>query len=129
MAVALRARILGMHRAGDLLGRVSAKIRDDRAPLAWLASSWPRIVGETIAAHTRPLRFQNGCLEITADAKVWRRQLECLIRDFCSQINQAWGGVLVREVKFAAKPVSGATRRVLPYELDNDHTPFVRRRK
>lgn len=130
-----------MDRAGDILGRVARRLQHSQAPIAWLASSWPRIVGKTVAAHTRPLRCQNGCLEISADGKVWQRQLESMSRDFCSQINRAWGGTLVREVKFAsAKNAAAAsssslaspaatTRRTIPHELDNDHLPFIRRRK
>lgn len=140
-----------MEKAADFLGRVARKMRRPEAPIAWLASSWPRIVGTTIAAHTCPTRCQNGCLEISADGKAWQRQLESMTRDFCAQINRAWGSTLVREIKFTpvkdrpaaapgappsgAKPSDAAhagaksARRSIPYELDNDHTPFIRRRK
>lgn len=138
-----------MEKAAELLGRVVRKMRRPEAPIAWLVSSWPRIVGTTIAAHTRPARCQDGCLEISADGKTWQRQLESMTRDFCTQINRAWGSTLVREVKFTpakersapgasasgAKPSDAAAngartgRRSVPYELDNDHTPFIRRRK
>jgi hypothetical protein len=41
-------------------------------------------------------------------------------------VNKAWGSTLVREVKFvAAKPGP----RHISRELDNEHTPFIRRRK
>jgi len=158
-----------MDKAGDLLGRVARKLKHPEAPLAWLSSSWPQIVGKTLAAHTHPLRCEKGCLEVSADAKPWQRQLEHMTRDFCDRINHAWGSTLIREVKFVAKkrypaasdshrPASGANSaspatapsarasdsrpnraftpsrsddnpRRLPYELDNDHTPFIRRRK
>lgn len=148
-----------MDRAADLLGRVARRIKRPEAPAVWLASSWSRIVGKTIAAHTHPTRCQNGCLEIATDGQVWQRQLESMTRDFCAQINRAWGSVLVREVKFAAarsRPADGSgatgagaknrladasasvgagasTPRSVPrsiaYELDNDHIPFIRRRK
>jgi predicted nucleic acid-binding Zn ribbon protein len=133
-----------MDRAADLLGRVARKIKRPEASMVWLASSWSRIVGKTIAAHTRPLRCQNGCLEIAADGKVWQRQLESMSRDFCAQINRAWGSILVREVKFATAKNRPAARagsaaagpstpasvsRSIAYELDNDHIPFIRRRK
>ena len=140
-----------MEKAAELLGRVARKMRRPEAPIAWLVSSWPRIVGTTIAAHTRPARCHDGCLEISADGKTWQHQLESMTRDFCAQINRAWGSTLVREVKFtpakdrsaavtnasassarpsdAAAPGTQAGRRSIPYELDNDHTPFIRRRK
>ena len=46
--------------------------------------------------------------------------------EFSARVNQAWGGRLVREIKFvAAKP--GPKR--IPRELDNEHTPFIRKRR
>ncbi|HUJ29645.1 MAG TPA: DUF721 domain-containing protein [Candidatus Acidoferrum sp.] len=115
-----------MKKAGDILGRVVRKLDRPEAALAWLSSSWPRIVGKALAAHTRPLRCEKGHLEITADSKAWQKQLEHMTQDFVARINQAWGGNLIREVKFV--PAKPGPKRI-PYELDNEHTPFVRRRK
>ena len=47
-------------------------------------------------------------------------------RELCGRINQAWGGSLVREVKLAA--ASPGPKR-LPREADNEHIPFIRRRR
>ncbi len=119
-------RATSMERAGDFLGRVVRRLDRPDAALAWLTSSWPTVVGKTLAAHTRPVRCQGGCLEVSADGKGWRKQLESMKREFCARVNEAWGGNLVREIKFvAAKP---GPKRV-PREFDNEHTPFVRRRK
>jgi len=115
-----------MERAGEFLGNVVRKFRRPEVSLAWLSGSWATIVGKTLAAHTRPIRYQDGCLEVAADGKGWRMQLESMKREFCGRVNQAWGENLVREIKFvAAKP---GPKRV-PREFDNEHTPFVRRRK
>jgi predicted nucleic acid-binding Zn ribbon protein len=115
-----------MERAGEFLGRVVRRLERPEAAIAWLAGAWPAIVGHALAAHTRPVECQGGCLQVTADARAWRAQLEPMAREFCGRINQAWGGHLVREVRFvAAKP--GPQR--IPREFDNEHTPFVRRRK
>jgi hypothetical protein len=47
-------------------------------------------------------------------------------REFRARVNEAWGANLIREIRFvAAKP---GPKRV-PREFDNEHTPFVRRRK
>lgn len=111
------------------------------ATIAWLASAWPTIVGKMLAAHTRPLHCEKGRLEIAADRKDWKSQLEPMTKEFCARINQAWGGKLVTEIKFigttraamksgdvksdGAKPgVKRASR-----ESDNEHLPFIRRRK
>lgn len=123
-----------MNKASDILGRVARKMNRPEAALAWLSSSWPQIVGKTLAGHTRPLRCENGRLDVAADAKAWQKQLEHMTRDFCVRINQAWGSDLIREVKFVARKrnpdgAAGSAPKRIPYELDNDHTPFIRRRR
>lgn len=95
--------------------------------LAWLVAAWPEIAGAALAAHTRPVRCVKQCLEISADGKNWRKQLEGMTREFCERINQAWGAALVREIRFVdAKP--GGAGPLSPSE-DNAHTPFIRRGK
>jgi predicted nucleic acid-binding Zn ribbon protein len=115
-----------MERAGEFLGRIARRLDRPEAAFAWLAGAWPSIVGQTLAAHTRPMRCQSGCLEIAVDTKVWKQQLDAVKRVFCERVNCAWGGNLVREVKFlTAKP--GPKR--ISHEADNDHIPFIRRRR
>jgi predicted nucleic acid-binding Zn ribbon protein len=126
-----------MHKAGDLLGGAVRRMKRPEATIAWLSSSWPSIVGKMLASHTRPLRCENGCLEVAADRKDWKNQLEPMTREFCERINQAWGGKLVREVKFVATPrsISKSNNGAKPgpkqavRETDNEHLPFIRRRK
>ena len=112
-----------MERAGNFLGNTFRKMKRPEAAIAWLSAVWPSVVGSTLAAHTRPVRCSHGRLEISADAKPWRRQIEGLSVEFSAQVNKAWGSTLVREVKFVA---SQAELRHVSKELDNNHTPFVR---
>ncbi|MGB0034045.1 MAG: DUF721 domain-containing protein [Candidatus Acidiferrales bacterium] len=112
-----------MQKAGEILGKALKGLKRSDAAFAWLAARWPSIVGKMLAAHTRPIRCESGRLEIAVDGKAWQKQLEAIEREFCARVNQAWGGNLVRQVKFITKP---GPKRV-PRELDNDHTPFVRR--
>jgi predicted nucleic acid-binding Zn ribbon protein len=114
-----------MHKAGQVLGGALRRLHRPEAALAWLESTWPKIVGKALAARTRPLRCTGGCLEIAADNKAWRKQLEDMKREFCARINEAWGGHLIREVKFVAKPGP----KHISHELNNEHTPFIRRGK
>jgi predicted nucleic acid-binding Zn ribbon protein len=113
-----------MERAGHLLGRTLRRLDRPEAALAWLSSSWPQIVGKALAARTRPIRCENGRLEIAAEGKAWQKQLESMKSEFRARINQAWGGNLIRDIKFTVKPGPKRSR-----ELDNEHTPFIRRRK
>jgi predicted nucleic acid-binding Zn ribbon protein len=114
-----------MERAGDFLGKVVRRLDRPEAALAWLASTWLAVVGQPLAAHTRPVRCDAHCLELTADAPAWQKQIEHMNRELCARINQAWGAILVREVKFVpAKPSPGRIR----HEADNEYIPFIRRR-
>lgn len=115
-----------MEKAGQILGNALRQLNRPEAALAWLKTAWPSIVGPALAAHTRPVRSANGRLELLADSKIWQRQLESMQRELCNCVNRSWGAALVHEVAFLdAKP--GSAR--LPHEADNDHTPFIRRRR
>jgi len=115
-----------MKRAAELIGPALRRLKRPEAALSWLAAAWPQIVGTALAARTRPLRCDQACLEISINGKAWKKELEDLKPQFTARVNQAWGGILVREIKFvSAKP--GPHR--FPRELDNAHTPFIRRKK
>ena len=115
-----------MERAGEFLGKTLRRLDRPEVAVAWLASAWPTVVGKTLAAHTRPVRCGGGCLELAADNKAWRKQLETMKRELCGRINQAWGGKLVSDVKF----VSGRPGlKRIAREADNDHIPFIRRKR
>jgi predicted nucleic acid-binding Zn ribbon protein len=115
-----------MERAGEFLARVVRRLERPEAALAWLTAAWPSVVGKPLAAHTKPVRCEQGCLEVATDGKAWQKQLDAMTREFCARINQAWGGNLVREVKFLE--ARGSSERIR-HELDNEHTPFIRRNK
>ncbi|HTR47121.1 MAG TPA: DUF721 domain-containing protein [Verrucomicrobiae bacterium] len=115
-----------MERAGEFLGKALRRLDRPEAALAWLLGRWPSIVGKALAAHTRPQKCASGRLELATTGKAWQQQLESMKREICARVNEAWGGHLVREVKLvAAKPGPKRT----PRESDNEHTPFIRRRR
>jgi predicted nucleic acid-binding Zn ribbon protein len=115
-----------MDKVTHLLAPTLRQLKRPEAALAWLNSSWATVVGKALAGHIRPMSCQNGCLEIAADSKAWQQQLAEIEREFCERINCAWGGNLVTQVKFIAK--KPGVKRV-PREIDNEHTPFVRKRR
>ena len=56
---------------GDSLGRATAPMGFDAA----LLLAWPALVGETIAAHTRPRRLREGVLTVVVDDPAWATQI------------------------------------------------------
>jgi predicted nucleic acid-binding Zn ribbon protein len=124
-----------MDRIGEFLGKALHRMDRPEAAIAWLSSAWPTIVGKALSEHARPLRCQSGSLELAADGKPWQQQLESMKREICFRINQAWGGKLISEVKFTSGSDSFAPRNSAPgpsrtsLENDNEHIPFIRRRR
>ncbi len=114
-----------MERAGEILGKVLRRLERPEAALAWLSSAWPSIVGPSLAMHAHPVRCMAGCLELAVDGQGWQQQLETISHELCGRINRAWGARLVREVKFVPEPMANRP----PREADNEHTPFIRRRR
>jgi predicted nucleic acid-binding Zn ribbon protein len=113
-----------MERAGTFLGNIIRRMDRPEATLAWLQSAWPSVVGVQLAAHTRPLRCVGNRLELSADSTAWQTQLSGMEGELCARVNAAWGGTLVRQLKFIERQQSTGISR----EFDNSHTPFVRRK-
>ncbi len=113
-----------MERAADILGAAMRRLERPEATMAWLAGAWAAIVGEQLAAHTKPIGVNGGILEVRASGADWQNQLECMSSEFREKINRAWGGGLVQELRFTAARATGS----LSKEADNQHTPFVRTR-
>jgi predicted nucleic acid-binding Zn ribbon protein len=126
-----------MKRAGEFLGKALGGLDGSEAGFAWLSSTWPTIVGATLAAHTQPVRCSGKCLELSADGKAWQQPLESMKSELCNRINVAWGGPLVGKVKFVAPtPARAAPGRFahssparISHEMDNEHIPFIRHRR
>jgi hypothetical protein len=114
-----------MEKASEILSAAMRQMRQPEATIAWLAGTWASIVGDQIAAHTRPVALTGGLLEIRTSGTDWQKQLEGMASEFRDKINRAWGGRLVHELCFAtAMPSAGTVSK----EEDNQHTPFVRKR-
>ncbi|HKV26941.1 MAG TPA: DUF721 domain-containing protein [Candidatus Acidoferrales bacterium] len=113
-----------MERAGEFLGAALRRMKDPRAARTWLKATWPKLVGEALAAHIRPAAYARGVLRIEADSHEWQKQAELMNQEICERVNRSWGGHLVREIQ--VEPAQRGGRR-LAYEIDNNHIPFIRR--
>jgi predicted nucleic acid-binding Zn ribbon protein len=61
---------------------------------------WDELVGETVAAHTRPLRLRDGVLTVGVDDPAWASQLKFLESDLLTRIAVGPGGSSVRSISF-----------------------------
>lgn len=111
-----------MERAGDFLSIALRRMQDRRAATFWLRAQWPSLIGETLAAHLRLLSCVKSALRLEADSREWKNQAEAMEQQLRERINQAWGEMLVREVHVELAAPGGR----LPYEIDNNHVPFLR---
>jgi predicted nucleic acid-binding Zn ribbon protein len=113
-----------MERAGDFLGVALRRMQDRRAAAFWLRAQWPSLIGETLAVHLRLSSCVKYTLRLEADSREWKNQAEAMEQQLRERINQAWGETLVREMHVELAAPGGR----LPYEIDNDHVPFLRKR-
>lgn len=61
-----------MKSLADMMGAVLKQTGSAAA----LTPIWARVVGEVVAKHTRPLRWEGKVLVIRCDAEAWRQALE-----------------------------------------------------
>jgi hypothetical protein len=76
------------------------------------------MVGRRLAAHTRPVSWGKGRVDVAVENPEWQRQLEGLSQDVQKQVNRWWGIDLVHEVRFVVDRVKSrsahGTARVTP---------------
>jgi hypothetical protein len=112
-----------MKRIGEFMAPALRRATPQRSSFAWLAGTWPAIVGKRLAEHTRPSDLAGGVLHIAVSGKDWRVELEGVADEFRTRVNQAWGAAVVREIRFSDDRKGKPRFR---HEFDNDYTPFVR---
>lgn len=66
--------------------------------LRQLLTQWPRLVGETNAAHCSPESFADGVLVVRAESSTWASALRSMAPQVISTINRALGMVAVRRI-------------------------------
>ena len=61
-----------MRSLADMMG----KVLKETGSAAVINPIWARVVGEVVARHTRPLRWEGKTLVIRCDGEAWRQALE-----------------------------------------------------
>ena len=69
----------GPRAIRDVLGKVTKRLgMASPDALSTVFAGWPELVGDTIAAHVRPLGLRDGILHLEADEPGWATQLRYL---------------------------------------------------
>ncbi len=76
-----------------------------------LRRDWPRIVGQPIAAHTRPDQIRFKKLYLLVENSVWMQQLTFLKPALLVKINEAAGTELVTEIVLRIAELGSPTGR------------------
>lgn len=101
---------------GDVLAKlVKARGWQRPAAEATVFGAWERVVGPDIAAHSRPVKLENGELTVEAESTAWATQLRLLAASLLRRIAAEVGNDVVRKLHIhgpAAPSWSRGPRRV-----------------
>ncbi len=93
------------RRVGESLGAVTRALGGAGGPaLVDLLSRWPAVVGEQVAAHSRPVSLRHGTLTIAADEPGWGAQLRWLETDLRRRLDDVLGAGVVTRIAVRIRP-------------------------
>jgi predicted nucleic acid-binding Zn ribbon protein len=76
--------------------------------LGRLGRDWTEVVGDRLAAETRPVGLRQGSLVVAASSSAWAAQVRFLANDVRNRANSLLGSEVVREVRVTvAREVRG----------------------
>ena len=73
---------------------------DEAGPARLLAAVWEEVVGEEVAANSRPRRLKQGKLTASASSTAWAQTLQFLSETIQARLNERLGGQIVKQVVF-----------------------------
>jgi predicted nucleic acid-binding Zn ribbon protein len=103
-----------VQHAGEILKGALGKLARREDALEWVRAVWPVVLGSRVAARAQPVAWRDGVLEVDVRSAAWQRELEEMAASLCAELNRAWGGQLVREMRFTSGEAAAPT-------------PFIRR--
>lgn len=74
----------------------------DRQTTVTVFSRWSDLVGESVAAHVRPLKLDVGTLIVEVDDPTWATQMKFLEGDLMDRL-QATGGMAVERIEIRVR--------------------------
>jgi predicted nucleic acid-binding Zn ribbon protein len=91
---------------GASLDRVAASLGVPLAStLSTVFASWPELVGESVAQHSRPRSLNAGVLVVAVDEPAWATQLRWLEADLLTRLEGSLGPGQVARIEVRVQPV------------------------
>jgi predicted nucleic acid-binding Zn ribbon protein len=91
---------------GESLDRVAASLGVPLAStLSTVFASWPEMVGESVAQHSRPRSLRDGVLVVAVDEPAWATQLRWLEADLLTRLREVLGPDQVARIEVRVQPV------------------------
>jgi hypothetical protein len=85
--------------AGDLVEKLLKGFGlDERLQQYRALIIWEEVVGEQIAARTRPIRIREGVLEVNVDQPTWMQQLQLMKPKILAQLNAELGKNTIKDI-------------------------------
>lgn len=72
---------------------------------------WDKVVGQTIAAHTKPGWIDHGILWVFVQDSIWHQELEFMKSQILERLNQQLEHGKMRGIKFIQKGRQWSTRQ------------------
>jgi len=93
-----------MVQLGDIVdGLMREEVFSRGIPIAELASKWPQVVGERLAAETAPTTLEGSVLTVSATNGPWGAQARFLHEQIRLKANQALGSEVIATVRIVVR--------------------------
>jgi predicted nucleic acid-binding Zn ribbon protein len=90
---------------GDSLDRVASSLGVPRATtLSRVFASWGELVGDAVAAHSRPRSLRAGTLVVAVDEPAWATQLKWLEGDLLGRLSETLGEGQIERIEVRVQP-------------------------
>ena len=87
-------------------------LRHLAAPSASVVSAvfehWPEVVGPGIAAHTRPVSVEEGCLVVAVDDNTWASHLQWSQAEIVERMAAHLGSTEIDRIRTVVRPPPGS---------------------
>lgn len=95
---------------GDVLGPLLKRLGlERRLREARIALEWDKIVGEKVAAHSRPVALKGKTLVVNVDSSVWLSELSHYFKGkILEKIHDEMGEKRIRDIRFRIGEISDA---------------------